>query len=254
MDLTTVAARIDWADAHARRVRDLSADWSSSALVAHTTLDDQRGVQVFQAQVVGEPPLSIALALGDTVHHARAALDNLVGVLRGGATDRSMFRIDTDPATFERDRERRLEGVPDWAMEAIRQMQPFPDNPLRFIGEALAQLNRLAIIDRHRALLLSAALIDMDETHAATSHPGETRFSLRGDGRLLILEYPVDARVTPHTGVQVIVTEDALQWTDDGARFPGYPAADVAASQFLWAVRRAVEALLQAARAAGVDR
>jgi hypothetical protein len=202
--------------------------------------------------VVGEPPGEIALALGDALHHARAALDNLVGVLRGGATDRSAFRIDTDPATFDRDHERRLGGVPDWARAAIREVQPFPDNPRRHVGETLADLNALAIADRHRALLLSAALIDLDQTGAAVSDGAETRFALHDGGRVLTLEYGIHDGVSATTGVQIIVPEDRLRWTGEGAGWPWYPEAADVASQSVQAARQAVEVVGWAAGRAGI--
>jgi hypothetical protein len=215
------------------------------AMKITTTIDTERAVRVFRAEVTGDPPITIALALGDVLHQARAALDNLVGVLRGGATDRSQFRIDTDPAAFDRDERGRLAGVPPWALAAIRQVQPFPENPWGHIGEQLLKLHGLAIVDRHRALLLSAALIDLDKTYAATSHPGETDFQIREGGRVLTVEYPEDAQVTPATGAQVIVREEILRWPD-GA-WPAFPAAEDVAKSVMWAVRVTIDVVRQAA-------
>ena len=248
IDFSPIDHRLAWADAHAQRVKDLSVEWGATAMRTTTTTNTDRGIREFRAEVVGEPPVTIALALGDVLHHARAALDNLMGVVRGGATNKSGFRIDTDPATFDRDDAGKHAGVPDWAMAAIRQVQPFPDNPWRSVGEQLLKLHSLAILDRHRALLLSAAIIDLDKTHAATSHPGDTQFGIREGGRVLTLEYPWDARVTPATGVQVIVPEELLRWPD--RHWPAFPAAEDVARSVLWAVRVTVEMTRQAAASA----
>jgi hypothetical protein len=239
IDLTTIDRRLQWADAHALRVAELSDEWTTSAMRTTTTTDEERAVRVFRAEVVGDPPHTIALALGDVLHQARAALDNLVGVLRGGASAQSQFRIDRDPAVFDRDENGRLEGVPPWALAAIRQVQPFPGNPWSHVGEQLLKLHGLAILDRHRALLLSAALIDLDKTHAATSHPDETEFHIREGGRLLTLEYPQDAQVMPATGAQVIVPEEMLRWPDKS--WPAFPSAEDVAKAAIWAVRVTID-------------
>ncbi len=110
LGLSTIDARLDWAASHASRVRDLTQEWAGRAIAKSSRLDTDRGYRVDRFEVQGDPPPEVALALGDVLHHARAALDNLVGVLRGGATGRSAFRIDTDPALFDRDTEDKLEG------------------------------------------------------------------------------------------------------------------------------------------------
>lgn len=86
LDLSTIDARLAWADAHATRVRDLTQEWAARSIVKSSRLEADRGYRVDRFEVRGDPPPEVALALADVLHHARAALDNLVGVLRGGAT------------------------------------------------------------------------------------------------------------------------------------------------------------------------
>ena len=248
IDLTTIDLRLQSANAHAERVAKMSDDWTAGAVRTTTTADTDRGVRVFRAEVVGDPPVTIALALGDVLHQARATLDNLVGVLRGGATDHSQFRIDIDPAAFDQDERGRLEGIPPWALAALRQVQPFPGNPWGHVGEQLLKLHGLAIVDRHRALLLSAALIDLDKTYAATSHPGSTEFRIREGGRVLTLEYPQEAEVTPATGAQVIVPEEILRWPD--RLWPAFPSAEDVATSVIRAVGVTIDVVRQAASTA----
>jgi hypothetical protein len=243
LDWSPIDARLAWAEAHRARVRDLAAGWAAAALRTDTTLDRERGVWVYRAEVVGTPPADIALALGDVLHHARATLDNLVGVLRGGATEDSAFPITTDAATFDKDPQRKLAGVPAWARAPIRMVQPFANTPWRGVGEALARLHKAAILDRHRALLLSGALIDIDRTHAATSDPGSPQFGLHEGGRVLTLEYPADAHVTPHTAADVIVREPILRWPDG---YPEFPSGNDVAENAMWAVRVVVDLVRQA--------
>ena len=256
LDFGPIYRRLDWAAGHGRRVRDLSDAWAASAMVSSTTHDPERGVWVYRAEVVGEPPDEIALALGDALHQGRATLDNLIGVLRGRASGESAFRIDTDPLTFDLDPWRprgRLRGVPPWGLAALREAQPFPGNPWRTIGDNLANLHHLAIIDRHRTLLVAAALIDLDKTGAATSHPSETNFGLHHGGRVLTLEYPAGAHVTPSTGVQIVVREERLRWTGEGAGYPLYPQAADLADYMVGTARRVVDEVWRAAAIAEVQ-
>src|SRR5207247_4241136 len=133
-----------------------------------------------------------------------------VGILRGGSTGQSAFRIDTDPLTYDLDPLRpngKLRGVPPWALAAMRHAQPFPGNTLQHMGEAIVSLNSLAIIDRHRALLLAGSVIDLDQVWAGTTHPGQSQFTILDGGRALELDYPVGAEVSAHVGATVLVKE-----------------------------------------------
>jgi hypothetical protein len=164
LDLSPIDARLAWARGHEARLRELVGEWMADALAEDEFDDVERGLTIWRVRVVREPPLQIALALGVVLQQARATLDNLVGVLRGRATESSAFRIDTDPTKFDDDRDGRLTGVPSWAVATMRDLQPFPDNLGRWRGEQLATLHRLAILDRHRALLLRAGIIDVERS------------------------------------------------------------------------------------------
>ncbi len=243
IDLAPIYARLAWAAVDAERVRQLCGAWAADAIQTSTTLDADQGVRVYRAEVVGDPPMDIALALGDCLHQARATLDNLVGVLRGRATRNSAFRFDTDPLTHDLDpwRDGSLKGVPPWALAVIRWFQPFPGNERRWIGEGLADLHHLAIGDRHQALLLSAALIDLNRTHFDTSHPESTHFNLPRPGRVLTATYPAEAQVRVHTGVDVIVREPRIAWRD--GHYPEFPTAQEVAEHALWGVTQVVDAI-----------
>jgi hypothetical protein len=225
LDLSTIDVRLDWAASHATRVRDLTQEWAGRAIAKSSRIDTARGYRVDRFEVLGDPPPEVALALGDVLHHARAALDNMVGVLRCGATGRSAFRIDTDPALFDRDKEHKLEGVPPWALVAIRRLQPFPDDSWRTVGEGLLRLHQLAIDDRHHALLLGVGVIDLDQTGAGGT--GEIRFVPRdftqaAGLRVLEVEYPAAAPVSVQTGATILVREESVRWPDD--QYPEYPS------------------------------
>jgi hypothetical protein len=244
IELSPVYARLAAADDHAQRVRGLSTEWAASAIRASTTTEAD-GTTVYRAEVVGTPPVSIALALSDTLHQARSSLDNLVTVLRGSTSDQSTFRIDTDPAVFDEDARGRLVGVPDWAKAAMRVVQPFPDSGWLGVGEALARLHGLAIIDRHRRLLLGPGLIDINQVWASTSQPDTSLFGMHAGGRVLTLRYPADADVRPNVGADVLVEEESIRWPDLG--YPAYPFASDLARSMIWGARVAVDLVAQAA-------
>ena len=229
LDLSSIDARLAWARGHEARLRGLVNEWMADALAEDKIDDVERGRTVWRVRVVREPPLQIALALGDVLQQARATLDNLVGVLRGRATRSSAFRIDTDPLTFDLDplRGGRLAGVPSWALATMRDLQPFPGNLYRWQGEQLATLHRLAILDRHRALLLRAGIIDIDKVWASTNRPGETEFGVSDQGRTLTLEHPIGAHVDPHYAATVLALDQS--WPD--SVWPNHPSVlDVAGS------------------------
>jgi hypothetical protein len=240
-DLSDVVARLAWARDHASRVKDLSRAWSERAVTTSTTPDPATGEMVFRAEVASQPGTEIALALSDTLHQARATLDCLVGVLRGGATRASAFLVTRDPAVFDADERGRLAGVPPWAVAAIREVQPFVDTPWRHVGEWLDHLHQLAIDDRHHALLLRSGLIDLGQAWAATTHGGQTRFGMDEGGRVLTLRYPAEAVVSPRVKAEAFVAEARLRWRDRD--YPPFPAAPVVADQVVWAADHTIQLL-----------
>jgi hypothetical protein len=252
IDLSAIDARIAWAKGHAARVRQLSGAWAATAIQESTTLEPDRGVQVYRAEVITDPPIEIALALGDVLQQARATLDNLVEVLSTRpASRRSGFRIVTYARRFDAN-PGCLDGVPGWAVEVFRSLQPVKDNPLRWIGRELAHLHELAIVDRHHALLLAGrgaggAVIDMDDVWVGTTHPGGSEFRLIDGGRVLLLEAPADARLSPQVGATVLVQEERLRWKGQHARYPWYPSADQVADNALRFVGVVVDEVRRAA-------
>jgi hypothetical protein len=242
VDLSAVIARRDWAKAHAARVNALAKEWAFGAVdVTHSTTAD--GLGVIRAEVVGEPPIEVALALGDVLHNARAALDNLVGVLRGGATRTSQFRIDTDPAKFDADEAGRLAGVPDWARAVFRELQPFAGAPGGGIGKGLDDLDKLAILDRHRALLVLGSPVDMARMLGAPARRGATESRTQEGGRVLEITYPADATVDPEVGIAMLVSEDPLKVD----RYPGYPTVQEVAAGPVHSVSVVIDRVAQAA-------
>jgi hypothetical protein len=106
------------------------------------------------------PPDEISVIFGDFLQNLRASLDYLVGALRpAGPSERSAFPICTRRPTFLRESKVKLDGVPVEAMRLIERMQPYDrrfgrPRRERVRWEALALLDKLWNIDKHRTLLL----------------------------------------------------------------------------------------------------
>jgi len=114
-----------------------------------------------RAELVEQPPIEAAMLVSDAVHQARAALDNLVNALRnGGPAPKVCFPVHADAAEFDRHARDELNGVPDWARDAIRDLQPFSmTSHWKVAGEPLAYLHELARVDRHRVPPLHAGVV-----------------------------------------------------------------------------------------------
>jgi hypothetical protein len=179
IDLAPVDARLGRAAVHVAALEAAVGRYVAIPPYRRTeSVDHMTGAITVRAEMTQEPPAEIALILSDAVHQLRAALDNLVGCVRpGGPTGASAFPITTEPVRFDRDPDRKLEGVPDWAVAAIREIQPFPgDGWQRDVGGQLLSLHDLARLDRHRAPRLVAGVLVPDWATGT-----EVRF--RGDRR-----------------------------------------------------------------------
>jgi hypothetical protein len=241
LDLTPVRYRLQWALLHANRIDETVKEWGANALVVDRDTDAASGRTTHIARVVVEPSVDVALALSDALHQCRAALDNLVSVLRGGATRNSAYVIAPTSEDFGAQAPRRLEGVPDWAVNVMRIHQPFGDHGWKYVGEALLHLHELAIIDRHRALLLQGGVIDIDQVYVGTAEGSGTTFVARKGGSELVIETS-DPNATPHFGVTALVREATVR----NESWPWYPSALDLAMHTIGSVNRVVMAIRQA--------
>jgi len=241
-ELQPVRNRLAWALLHASRLKEQIDAWAVDALAVDKTMDPNTGRILHRARITKDPPVDVSLGLSDSLHQARAALDNMVGVLRGGATATSGYPIARSAATFDAQAASKLAGVPRWAVAIIRRIQPFSTDGWLWAGDALIRLHDLAIADRHRALLLRAGVIDLDEVYVGTAEGASNNFSLSPDMRIMTLETS-DPDASPHFGATVHVTEDALRYVD----FPFYPVAWEVAMNSITAVKAVIDLIEQAA-------
>jgi hypothetical protein len=101
LDLQPVRNRLAWALLHASRLKEQTDKWAVVALVVDKTFDPSTGRIIHRARVTKDPPVDVALGLSDCLHQARATLDNMVGVLRGGAISTSGYPIVSTSAAFD---------------------------------------------------------------------------------------------------------------------------------------------------------
>jgi len=162
-DLRSVRDRLRWSDRHVATLRELVREYvDQPPFVVTTSRDPVRHRVIYRAEQILDPPSDIAFVFSDALQQLRATLDNTVGALRkDGPTEQSAFVISRNRAAFEAQAHDKLEGVPDWALDHFRELQPFPGNRLGWIGGELSVLHDLARRDRHRALVLQAALVDV---------------------------------------------------------------------------------------------
>ncbi len=108
-------------------------------------------------------PVEISLLIGDCLQNLRSAMDHEVYGLtvagRGGTWSGlrdCQFPIYESTESFERDKKRRIGGLPLAAQELIESMQIFASPP-DLVAQPLSLLNKLARVDRHRLLHVAAA-------------------------------------------------------------------------------------------------
>jgi hypothetical protein len=210
-----VYARLDRADAHVAEVEAAITAYRSMPPWIHSLEQRGDGATITERiRLVSPPPVAVAVILSDAVHQLRAALDNLIGVMRpGGPTQKSGFPIRRDGKAWEAAADAMLDGVTAAVRDEIRWMQPFSDDAFRWAGDSLVVLHDLARRDRHRAPIVHAALARAD--YAEVSAEGDV-VAFRGDrlGTWAETEYLASAPVRAHFKVVVQVDDPEVPEAD----------------------------------------
>ena len=210
VDLSPIGERVEWAGRHIERLRKLVDAYVSSRPFAVYLYHDPVAATVLETvTLTADPPLPISLVLGDVAHHLRAALDNLVGILRlGGPTRATAFPIAATKDEFERLARQMMAGVPAWGVQAVRELQPF-DPERGSLGMTLDVVDQIAQRDRHRALLLHAPLLETDAVHRAVGVSEALHFERKAVGnREIELRYAAASVVRFDYAVRIVVGED----------------------------------------------
>jgi hypothetical protein len=214
--LEDVFARFAWAQEHHRRLLATIDDYTTRPPFTLSEDRDAAGNLVITAELHEPAPREIGLQLSDLAHQYRATLDNLVGALRpDGPTERTAFPLARTPEAFAAQAFKRglLEGLPEWAIDVVRGLQPLPQNPLAWQSEYLVLLHDIARQDRHRALPVHGTIVEADAVEV-TLRDTRVPVTFRQDGlaRADVILGP-DGAGTPHFGVTVWIS--GLQYRGD---------------------------------------
>lgn len=122
---------------------------------AEKDLGSEPGRCLYRAVVREEPPISMALILGDILHNLRSSLDFVAWqcVLHGGGDPNRAtgFPISDTEADFERDLRSRVAGATAESLNVIRSAEPYKGG-----NDLLWQLHHLNRFDKHRLLPIVA--------------------------------------------------------------------------------------------------
>jgi hypothetical protein len=124
--------------------------------------EDKLSVSMITQMVAPPPLLELSLGLGDALHNWKSALDAAVWSLSTyeGRNPRNPTQVYFPVCQTENEWTKKttgngpLSGLPGWALERLRLVQPF--NQPSETTHALTLLHQLDIQDKHRALLNTA--------------------------------------------------------------------------------------------------
>jgi hypothetical protein len=146
---------VERADVHARDAeRAVREFFASTPYAISTRRDPQTSRLIYFIETATEAPPEIALSVGDAVHRLRTALDHLAyelvtkGTGRIGPFKHATFPIFDSKTLFDQGMSQPTKGMKPAAAAAIDGIAPYKGG-----NDALWQLHRLDIIDKHRLLL-----------------------------------------------------------------------------------------------------
>lgn len=144
-------------------LRELDAFFKANPLELISHLDPVENTHRFQANQPASVPPKFGLIAGDLIQCLRTCLDYLVWelVLAGGGqpNQKHMFPITTSAANFaEQVKRHRLAGIDSAAIAEIEKLQPY--NWTGSGSSPLFAIDELSVINRHRAVLLTAFMTE----------------------------------------------------------------------------------------------
>jgi hypothetical protein len=149
--------RWEWAERHIDIVcREVSSFLVKQPIVIDHQ-DDAQGNRTFRARIIREVPSQISLLVGDALQSLRSTLDNLAWSIAltqaPNPPDVTRFPIAQTQQSWNSVAGQLQPHIPAAALAEMDQLQPYrapnADN------HPLWQLHRLAIQDRHRALVIA---------------------------------------------------------------------------------------------------
>ncbi len=193
------------------------------------------------------PPMRLSTILGDCVHNARSALDNLVCALvrisaPASSCSDAKFPIQLNVADWN-DSAVALKGIPNEARKLVKKLQPFDRPELSREVDPLNILNKLSNRDKHRAAPMTSGYVK------------NSRFLVHtNDGRILhvTLERPLlsesfesiplgidPALVQPEARVEAVGTP-VLAFRESGP-WEGRPVVEIMATCLRYVEDRVVD-------------
>ena len=155
--LALIRLKIERADKHIDDLKGaLSAFFGSNPYKVMAKRDPQTRKMIYYLASIEPVPVDIALITGDIVHCLRDALDHLAQQLylvgtgnANGFRDKTSFPIMPSAKEFKTGLERKVEGMRQDAIDAIRRIEPYPTGK----GADLYTFHRLNNIDKHRIIV-----------------------------------------------------------------------------------------------------
>ena len=118
--------------------------------------DEANGDRVWSLKINSEIPLAFSVLVGEIIHDLRSTLDHMIYhlVLQNGGTPTfsTAFPIYDSAMDFKKDGKSKIKGVSSQVAHVVDTTKPYKNG-----NDALYQLHRLSIIDKHRAPLLLGA-------------------------------------------------------------------------------------------------
>jgi hypothetical protein len=227
--------KLDRAKHHMREVECLVAEYEALHAYSARRVNQPRGkrhIWQYVLEITEQPPTEIALAVGDSIHNLRSALDHLaVALLPSRVTDGSFVIAMRDP--FKRGPDRRylvrnaserkrlarfLNNVPPEARALIERLQPYNESWEPWEVNILDAISRLDNRDKHRVINVvspgvrefQVGFVERDRTHVRRSFIGHAQdgteifvFDERRDPPLRDSEVEVRLSGTPQVTVEI---------------------------------------------------
>ncbi|MCZ4566206.1 hypothetical protein [Rhodococcus erythropolis] len=208
-------AKVDLARIRASQLADSCKSWAADHPVAlHRRVLDYGWYEWYTENQSTVPGADLSVLAGEVLYNLRSALDQAAWALivaNGGTPSprSTYFPIARKPVAWPSMRGKYLKGASESAINMIERWQPVTLNPEHPDRNALALIDELGLIDKHRLLYTSASTLG----DVAISLVGESEVSA---GRLLEqVERRIDDYL-PFTEEQWILRARVIH--DDGTR------------------------------------
>ncbi|HEX8843333.1 MAG TPA: hypothetical protein VF791_01635 [Pyrinomonadaceae bacterium] len=168
--LSLIRLKVERAKKHIRDFEVLKTEFiKTKPYTLVTDFDPHTGYNNTRVTNLTSPPVELGLIAGDAIHNLRSALEHLARqlvLINGGTpTIQTGFPVWEDPTEYRAQRNRRVQGMKQSAIDAIDATEPYNGGK----GTGLWVLHDLDIADKHHALLVT--LISVTNASVLTTNP-----------------------------------------------------------------------------------